>query len=90
MEQRVEELEKELGQMREYIKIVKRDQQVIIDFTAQACFWFGNVVDSLSKKGILSEEDIKTIEDIQKPLEQFRENARREILFKEADEEKPH
>ena len=61
----------------------------MVDYIAQMVLWFDNVVISLSDKGVFDEGDLDAIKDTKEALEQFREDARKELLLQQADEGKP-
>ena len=48
-----------------------------------------NVEASLLSKGALDEGDLASMGDTKEALEQFREDARKELLLQQADEGKP-
>ncbi|MDA2915514.1 hypothetical protein MYX64_01490 [Nitrospinae bacterium AH_259_B05_G02_I21] len=87
MEARIEKLENEMTLISEALEIMRKDSEKVVDSIAYIFYWFGNLLVSLQNKGVLDKSDLEAIRDIQKRIEQLRENALHDFLLQQIDEE---
>lgn len=87
MEARVEKLEIGMELISETLKMMQESSSKAIDHYIRLFYLFNNTLVALQNKGVLDKDDLSSIRDIQKQIEQITEKTRHDLLFQLAGEE---